>query len=204
MSRDRMNIVWQSEDGSWNIGFYANYPINSDSDDYDDEWDVEYDFDEFEWASTGHRDAESARRSWRGVNPGGSQETTFARNPEAVVQYDRMAKFYLDPAFKAAELKKENDEKNEAHFANLKTELEKNYRYAGLPVRVTTADPETVHTQMGMTTSYSGHLKEKNGWLVLVEWEREDIPVYNITEGVFAPNIHAIRDATPVRSYGRW
>lgn len=79
MSVNRENVVWQSKDGSWNIGFYAYEEINPDSPDFDYEWDVEYDFSRFFWASTGHRSMEDAIRSWGGANPGGHTEVAYSR-----------------------------------------------------------------------------------------------------------------------------
>jgi hypothetical protein len=72
MSFNRENIVWRSKDGRWSIGFYETTWVGSESDGYDPEWDVEYDFDRFSWVSTGHPTEEAAHRAWDGANPGGS------------------------------------------------------------------------------------------------------------------------------------
>lgn len=67
MSVNRANVIWPSVDGTWNIGFYDFYQTG---DDY--EWDVEYDYNRFNWASTGHRDENAAYAAWDGANPGSS------------------------------------------------------------------------------------------------------------------------------------
>lgn len=69
----RENVVWQSRDGTWGIGFFDYYNINQDSEDFDPEWDVEYVYDCFSWASTGHATEDDAHAAWRGANPGCSE-----------------------------------------------------------------------------------------------------------------------------------
>ena len=71
MSFNRENIAWQSKSGLWNLGFYTVLKGWDDgSDDYDPEWDVDYDFERFEWVSTGHPTYQAASDSWDGANPG--------------------------------------------------------------------------------------------------------------------------------------
>lgn len=68
MSFNRENVTWQSKDGTWNLGFFTvTWTGNGDP-----EWDVEYDFDTFEWVSKGHPTMDAATQSWDGCNPGGS------------------------------------------------------------------------------------------------------------------------------------
>ncbi|MCU1137032.1 hypothetical protein [Stenotrophomonas maltophilia] len=69
MSFNRENVIWPSRDGTWSIGFYACY-VRPDAEDH--EWDVDYDFDRFEWVSTGHPTEDKASEAWDGANPGGS------------------------------------------------------------------------------------------------------------------------------------
>lgn len=71
MSCNRENISWRSgKDGKWYIGFYNFYYTNEESEDFDFEWDVEYDFTRFNWASGPHDTLEEAEASWKGANPG--------------------------------------------------------------------------------------------------------------------------------------
>ena len=77
MSLHRENIVWKSRDGTWSIGFYDYYYTGDTSDeDFDHEWDVEYDYSQFNWVSTGHPTEQAAHDSWDGCNPGSSQITS--------------------------------------------------------------------------------------------------------------------------------
>lgn len=69
MSVHRENITWKSRNGTWNRGFY-DFTYNDHDEDFDPEWDVEYDYDRFNWVSTGHATQEAADRAWNGANPG--------------------------------------------------------------------------------------------------------------------------------------
>jgi len=66
----RENVIWQSADGTWNRGFYAYWQTNTDDEDRDEEWDVDYSWDEFNWVRTGLASEQDAVEAWRGVNPG--------------------------------------------------------------------------------------------------------------------------------------
>lgn len=90
MSFNRENVAWQSQDGTWNLGFYRVLERfgYSDDEDYDPEWDVDYDYENFDWLSTGHPSLDAARASWNGANPGmWVTESNVAR----VVELDEMA-----------------------------------------------------------------------------------------------------------------
>lgn len=88
MSFNRENVVWESEDGRWNIGFYESYvsPYAEDS-----EWDADYNYDKFEWVSTSHPSAESAIRSWDGSNPGGHDIVSYKGRESFCQTLDDMA-----------------------------------------------------------------------------------------------------------------
>lgn len=89
MSCNRENVTWKTRDGTWSIGFYDFCETNTDDPDRDYEWDVEYDFTRFNFASTGHSTQEHAERAWHGSNPGG---TTIVDTPsERTDQLDKMA-----------------------------------------------------------------------------------------------------------------
>ena len=86
MSFYRENVVWESADGTWSRGFYH---VRWTGD--DPEWDVEYDFNSFDWVSTGHSDENAAHNSWRGANPGGYTEYPYEGNEETCDEFDAMA-----------------------------------------------------------------------------------------------------------------
>jgi len=94
MSCNRENVVWPAEDGTWCIGFYAFYDVNTDDDNWDHEWDVEYDYSEFMWASWGHQTEQAARDSWDGANPGG--ETLYEKRDEHCEHLDKLLAKYRE------------------------------------------------------------------------------------------------------------
>lgn len=92
MSKNRDNEIWQSPDGSWNLAFYRVIPGDTSDPDYDDEWDVDYDPNEFDWVSTGHRSSDEAWRSWTGVNPGTTSITEYnPAQPRTNEKFDDIA-----------------------------------------------------------------------------------------------------------------
>lgn len=96
MSFNRENVIWRSASGVWSIGFYVVHesvgPFGDD-DEYDPEWDVDYDYDSFEWASTGHASEDEAIRSWKGANPG---MHAIESRAERIAELDAMLKEFLD------------------------------------------------------------------------------------------------------------
>ena len=96
MSFNRENIIWQSKNGTWSLGFFTVAWVD-DGPDADPEWDVEYDFGSFEWVSTGHVTDDSAYRAWDGANPGGYDLLPWSTAHAAEAEkYDAMAKAYRD------------------------------------------------------------------------------------------------------------
>jgi hypothetical protein len=101
VSKNRENVVWQSENGLWSIGFYTVlHPGNAwEDDDYDDEWDVDYDFDSFEWGNSGFSTVEAAMRSWNGPNPGGTTQISWReQNAEEIARLNEMLWAFKNPA----------------------------------------------------------------------------------------------------------
>lgn len=89
MSCNRENVVWKGRDGKWNVGHFAFYSVDTDKEDWDYEWDVEYDYSEFHWASVGHATEDEAHAAWQGSNPGCSM---VHYEPDADTdRYDAMA-----------------------------------------------------------------------------------------------------------------
>lgn len=69
------NVVWQSADGTWSIGFHPMEGCNGECYDEDGgdethEWCREADESRFDWVSVGHPTQDAAIRSWHGANPG--------------------------------------------------------------------------------------------------------------------------------------
>jgi hypothetical protein len=85
VSFNRENVIWQSPNGTWNRAFYAVSWVDP-SPDADPEWDVDYDYGQFDWLSTGHPTEEDAYRSWKGGNPGGYN---LMDNPKYVEKLER-------------------------------------------------------------------------------------------------------------------
>lgn len=91
MSLNRENVIWQSRDGTWNIGFYEFFEVNEGDENFDPEWDVEYE-DYFNWASTGHASEEAASAAWKGANPGGSMIVAWSdKNAVECESLDKLA-----------------------------------------------------------------------------------------------------------------
>jgi hypothetical protein len=89
MSFSRENVIWRSSKGGFYIGFFESFVVGDDQ-----EWDVDYDFSKFQWASGPHKTEQEARESWRGANPGGH---LFISEPNKETDcYDQMFKDYLN------------------------------------------------------------------------------------------------------------
>lgn len=95
MSFNRENVLWQSADGTWSRGFYVCHVRNygEDEEDIDPEWDVDYDYDRFNWVSVGHTSEQAAEDSWSGGNCG-SPDSAPANDAERLD--DLAAKMYLE------------------------------------------------------------------------------------------------------------
>ena len=94
MSFNRENVIWKSPDGTWNRGFFVCEDTwNTDDDDYDSEWDVEYDYGQFSWVSRGHLTEDAAVASWKGANPGGWCVYTDP-DDENIARFERMCEEY--------------------------------------------------------------------------------------------------------------
>lgn len=109
MSRHHENVVWQSPDGTWNIGFHPEDHISCDSDCDDEthEWCREFDTTSFSWVSAGHATPQAAMASWDGANPGSHTTFTYdAADPrvvEWVAEYEDMAAVRCERAQRDAE-----------------------------------------------------------------------------------------------------
>ena len=86
----RANVIWESADGTWNRGFFK---VTWFGDDF--EWDVRYDYNSFEWVSTGHPDDRTAQNAWPWLNPGGYNLVFYKDDPKLCDEYDQMARKYI-------------------------------------------------------------------------------------------------------------
>lgn len=87
MSFSRENVIWRSRTGDWYIGFFEAHVWGDDP-----EWDVDYNFDAFQWASGPHRSADEAINSWHGANPGA--HTHYDQPGADTDRFDKMFREY--------------------------------------------------------------------------------------------------------------
>jgi len=90
MSFHRENVIWKSHNGLWSMGVFDCYQTGDDP-----EWDVEYNFNTFSWATTGHKSEQDAYQAWRddgGSNTGGGEVCETPNNQTQ--QWDTMAAAY--------------------------------------------------------------------------------------------------------------
>ena len=92
MSFNREGVLWQTEDGTYRYGLFTVTWEGSEADGYDPEWDVEYDYDSFEWVGAPKATEQAARDTWRGANPGGYWMPE--KGSKETARYDRMAAEY--------------------------------------------------------------------------------------------------------------
>jgi hypothetical protein len=94
MSFNRENVTWQSKDGTWNMAFFRTIWVGSEADGFDPEWDVQYDYKEFNLYAYAKGRA-TPEDAWnvatkRTSNPGGTNLVSRAMNREACEKYDAM------------------------------------------------------------------------------------------------------------------
>lgn len=200
MSCNRENVVWQSANGTWNIGFYSYEYINRDSEDFDHEWDVNYDFDTFHWASTGHPTKQSAINSWTGANPGSHDVAEYKGNASACKNYDEMVKCLRDPAYAAARKDKMDRESVRKTAARVKESLTETPR-AGMEYSVLIGLD-------GCGWSMTSRLVQEGDWLVMKNG-RTTYRVYNTkTDKVWVGKSHGrvagVQSLRKVQSRVHW
>ena len=94
MSYNRENVVWQSKDGTWSMAFFRVSWEGSESEGYDPEWDVEYDYSKFGLRvyATNEKSPDAAyeRVTARTANPGGGWVISRLVNASQCDKYDAM------------------------------------------------------------------------------------------------------------------
>lgn len=102
MSFNRENVTWQSKDGTWNMAFFRTTWVGSEADGYDPEWDVEYDYTEFDLHvhATGKSSPDEAYEDVvrRTSNPGGGWVVSRQMDSEACDKYDAMLAAVMEAA----------------------------------------------------------------------------------------------------------
>jgi hypothetical protein len=91
MSFNRENVTWQSADGTWSMAFYVVAWVDPEG---DEEWDVEYDYSQFEtWNHVrGVSDPDAAYKIVTAgmANPGGTTVVPYTGNQQECDRYDAM------------------------------------------------------------------------------------------------------------------
>lgn len=90
MSFNRENVTFQTSDGKWSIGFWNFYETSSYMDeDFDAEWNVEYTYDGFWFASAGHATPEKAYEAYcrNHANPAGTETVQYKGNENLCDKY---------------------------------------------------------------------------------------------------------------------
>lgn len=205
MSCNRESVAWQSKDKSWSIGFYSFTSHGSESDGYDHEWDVEYDYHNFSWVSTGHKTSDEAERAGSRVhgNSGGSQVVRWHKdNLKEIASYEEMALWHTNPAQAELNLKKKEAKLRREHVAKLKEQFAENNDYKGLRVTVTLKVDKATYTRLGVSQSHTGYATVIGDWLMV-----EKVQVKNMKTGRLNSKLYEVRvDRAPSYgySYGRW
>lgn len=189
MSKNHENVVWQSKDKTWSIGFYEVFPAGFDlPEDYDPEWDVEYDYSRFMFASTGHATEEQAIASWNGPNPGSHTIYSWSKDNAATIEvFERLAEFCLHPEKEAEWKKKETAKLRREHTKKLKALFAENDDFAGRCVNVTIKTDEQPWTPLGSNYHRSGTMKRDGDWLTV-----EGVKIKNVVTGRLNKQLHSI------------
>lgn len=193
MSVNRENVVWQSKNKLWNLGFYAFEPVNEDDSDYDSEWDVEYNFDEFWTVFVGYPTPEAAKAAWNGPSSGATTLVPYSK--DSAEMFDQMAQFCLHPEMKEAAQKKEEARLKREHKKKLKEDFAKNDNFRRDSVVVTIKQDNKPWTELGMSNVCTGYMIPDGDWLTV-----EGMKVINTATGRMNPKLHKI----VVQSYPRW
>lgn len=94
MSFNRENITWESADGTWNLAFFQTLWVGREADGFDPEWDVQYDYSEFDVYVYATKQA-TPDAAYEHIlrytsNPGGTNLVSRVMNTEACEKYDAM------------------------------------------------------------------------------------------------------------------
>lgn len=200
MSKNHENVSWQSKDKTWSIGFYNQTRHGNESDGFDPEWDVDYDFESFEFVSTGHATNEAARNSWHGPNPGTGETVPYTgKDAKEIANYERMALWFKNPELRIEAEKKEAAKQKREHVKKLKAAFDENNDFKGRRVNLTIKMDDQPWTRMGMTQTHTGNLSLEGDWLMLGKMK-----VKNMKTGRLNGKIHEIEFDRSSGGYSRW
>lgn len=200
MGWNHENAAWQSKDKTWSIGFFPATPQGDESDGYDPEWDVNYDYYSFQNVFTGFKTLEEARAAAVRMygNYGGSQVLKWNKeNAGEIARYDQMALWHTNPELAKAAAKKELAKANREHVKKLKELFAENDDFKGRRVAVTIKLDDNAYTRMGASQRHTGYLSTTGDWLML-----DKVQVKNLKTGRLNRKLHSVV-AAPADSYGR-
>lgn len=201
MSWYHPNVVWQTADGTWSIGFHTATGFYTEPDDgeFDPEWDAEYDFDSFEWASTGHSTKEDAIRAWHGANPGTTDICPWSKGKanEDSKKYDLMVDYYFHPEKRRLAEEKEakalRRKKRAEALAYLKSS---NYALS----RVNVVYSKKVGQSRTTFHSAQGMMRYEGEWLTMsVFGEKKSIRIANRVTHKLSANLESLQVIAPRR-----
>lgn len=191
MSKNRENVVWQSMDKSWNIGFYEiiDNPSAWGHEDYDDEWDVDY-TDSFALLLKNHPTSQSvitaADRRWG--NPGSHTVYEYNRNTkDDIAHFEKLAAYHLNPALQVADEKKSAKKANLAHFKKLRELFTEKNNFTGVSVNVRIKQDDDAYTALGSSLCYTNRFRLVGSWLTI-----DGQKVFNPTTKRFNKRLHSV------------
>lgn len=209
MSYHHENIAWQTENGTWGIGFYERISNgdNSWDSDYDSEWDDDFNFEKFQWASTGHATEEKAMAAWRGANPGSSTAISWSKaNAREILEYEDMAKATNNPAYALEREARKEKEKSAAFRKTVRDRIRKNPPFSGVRYSVRFSKSK-LPSAYGMMEDITATLWTEGDWLVMKsekvlksgKKQAFDLKVWNTKTQTPAPSVVSIERSA--RSY---
>lgn len=182
MSFYRENVIWKSMDGTWSIGFYKTIWTGEDP-----EWDVIYDYDHFEWVSTGHRSEESANSSWKGANPGGGEVIPSGASTKAErKRLDNMAESLQHPERARERELREMKSRIRNHRRQLREFFDGN-SLNGVTVHVELAEGDDPTAEVGAFTHIDGIAHDRDGNIVV-----DDVVIFSKKTRRVHPHLHKV------------
>lgn len=182
MSFNRENIIWQSEDGTWSFGFYKVMWTGEDP-----EWDVDYDYDRFEWVSTGHRSESEAASSWKGANPGGCDVLPSGASTKAErAHLDNMAEALQHPERARVRELREMKSRVRKHRRQLREFFDSN-DLNGVTVHVELAEGDDPTAKFGAFTHIDGVAHDVDGSIVV-----DGVTIFSKKTRRVHPHLHKV------------
>lgn len=188
MSYYRLNVIWQSKDGSWSRGFFKRMPGNTTDPEYCEEWDAEFSDDEFDYLKTGIRTREAAEDWCPTANPGTFTLIPYRGNSKSCKELDQLAYWHHNPDEHKKAMRREMLKKNREHFKELHKNWPEDSLLRSQMIRVTVKKDEEAHSRLGMSNVVTGITSMQGCWIVVKEAK-----VFNTKTKKFHNRIHAIQ-----------